>query len=103
MRQGTSISSRRWLAAAVLAGLSRRRVMVVFAQQKRSTLAALTRRRILGGLMLSLGLTALFGGRSQAAPGTSQGSGRETRRESDSDCVIVNGWILRRSDLDLMR
>jgi len=53
--------------------------------------------------MLSLGLTTLFGGRSQAAPGTSQGSGRGTRQESDSDCVIVNGWILRRSDLDLMR
>jgi len=57
--------------------------------------------------MLPLGLTALFGSRSQAAqgssPGSVPGSGPVPGPGSRSDCVIVNGWVLRRSDLDLMR
>lgn len=40
---------------------------------------------------MSLGLAALFGRRAQAAAAT------------DDGFVIVNGWVLRRSDLDLLR
>ena len=61
----------------------------LIAQKERFTVFALSRRRILGGLFLSLGLSSLFGRKSVAA----------TR----DGFVIVNGWVLKRSDLDLMR
>jgi hypothetical protein len=69
----------------------RQRRTVPFAREKRSAMAALTRRRILTGSAMSLGLTALFGRGAPAAPATAD------------DFVIVDGWVLRRSDLNLLR
>jgi len=57
----------------------------------RFTLAALQRRRLLGALCSSFGLAVLFGKRPEAAPADRGGF------------VVVNGWVLRRSDLDLIR
>lgn len=62
---------------------------ILIAQQVRFIVFALSRRRILGGLLLSLGLSSLFGQKATAAP--------------RDGFVIVNGWVLKRSDLDLMR
>jgi hypothetical protein len=54
-------------------------------------LLALSRRRIIGGLILSFGLSSWFGRPPAAAAQTSDGF------------VIVNGWVLKRSDLDDLR
>lgn len=62
---------------------------ILIAYQKGFVVFALSRRRILGGLLLSLGFSSLFAPKSVAA--------------ARDGFVIVNGWVLKRSDLDLMR
>lgn len=62
----------------------------VIGQQRGLALLALTRRRLVGGLIVSLGLTSWFGRQPKPAVQTRDGF------------VIVNGWVLKRSDLDLL-